>query len=144
MSVLKWRIVDPADPDPATNSYTWDWSPNTSTSPFGKKSISFLGTTAGDGQALMWQGVSEPIQMTFGGSIPDMEQYEALRKWVYERSGRLFLYDHFGRRMTVILDSFAPEPPQRHKGSRYWYHTYQITCWVLAITAPTVTNEGPI
>lgn len=143
MAVLKWKFVDPSDPDPLTNNYTFEWSPNTQTSPFAKRNITFLGTTATNGQPLMWEGQREPMEMTFGGAIPNRAQYEALRKWVYDRNGRMFIYDHFGRRMTVLFTGFDPTPPERARGSRYWYHTFQITCRVLAITAPTVGNGGP-
>lgn len=142
--VLKWRLFDPSDVDPETNNYVFEWSPNKMSSPFPKRNITTTGTTAVDGQALLWEGSTQPTAWTFGGAIPNREQYETLRSWVYDRKGRLYLWDHFGRRFTVLLREFTADPPERHKRGRYWFHTYTIEALVLAVSAPTVGNEGPL
>lgn len=141
MPVVKWRFEDPADSNPATRTYQFEINPNQMNSPFPNRSVSVMGTTAVDGQILMWEGMREPAQLTFGGTILSAEQYEALRSWVYDRRGRIFLWDHYGRRMIVVLQAFVPEPV-RTTGRFYWRTTYTINAIVLAVSMPTVSNEG--
>lgn len=141
--VKKWKIYDPSDPNPATNTYTFEWSPNAMSSPFPRRSVTAQGTTAPGGQALVWEGPREPAMWTFEGSIPNRDQYEALRKWVLERTGRMVVTDHFGRDIVCVFRSFTPTPPERMKVGRYWYHTYSIEALVISVGAPTVPNGGP-
>lgn len=142
MAVMRWRLQDPANP---TDTYTFPISPNTMSSPFPARMVTTKGVTAIDGQVLMWEGPIEPQQWSFGGSILDAAQYEALRSWVYDRQGRMFLWDHFGRRYVVVFKSLSVETtaPAKRQPGRYWYHTYTIEALVVSISAPTVGDEGP-
>ena len=100
-----------------------------------------LGTTAMDGQALLFEGFAAPTEWTFSGSTLDAANYEALRAWTYDRPGRrLYLYDHYGRRMTIVLKQFAPTP--KRSIGKYWRHEYTITALVLDISAPTVGDTS--
>jgi hypothetical protein len=90
---------------------------------------------------LMWEGMRQPAQLTFGGVILSHAQYMALYDWVYNRKGRLFLWDHFQRRMTVVLKSFSPEPKSKFNGKYYWRHEYTIEATVLATAAPLYTED---
>lgn len=139
MSVLRWRLQDPADP---AEVYTFPRNPNKMSSPFPSRMITTKGTTALDGQVLLWEGVREPKQWSFGGHIKDAAHYEDLRSWVFDRQGRLFLWDHFGRRYVVVLKDFDATPPERMKIGRYWHHTYEITGLVISVSAPTVGDAG--
>lgn len=142
MTVLRWKFQDPADSSGA-GTYTFPWNPKTMTSPFPDKAITMKGTTAVDGQTLMWEGMSQPASWSFGGAIKDAAHYEAMRAWVYDRQGRLFVWDHFGRRLIVVLKKFNPSPAEKMRIGRYWYHTYTIDAVVIAISSPTVTDSGP-
>jgi len=137
--VIRWRFEDPSDPNPDTRSYEFPINPNTMGSPFPTRNITVQGTTAVDGQLLMWEGMRSPADFTFGGTVLAGTQYEALRSWVYGKNGRLFLFDHYGRRMVVILKAFKPEP-KRMTGRFYWRHDYSIDCIVVSITQPTVED----
>lgn len=141
-TVLRWVLQDPADPSPA-GTYTVPRNPNRMTSPFPARAITSEGTTAIDGQVLLWEGMTTPTQWSFGGTIVDAAHYEALRSWVYDRQGRLFVYDHFGRRLVVVLKEFKADPPEKAKMGRYWHHDYEISALVLSISQPTVGDEGP-
>jgi hypothetical protein len=141
MSVIKWRLEDPADPNPDTRSYTFEVNPNSMNSPYPTRSTQTMGTTAVDGNVLMWEGMRQPAQLTFGGVILSHAQYMALYDWVYNRKGRLFLWDHFQRRMTVVLKSFSPEPKSKFNGKYYWRHEYTIEATVLATAAPLYTED---
>jgi len=142
MTVLRWRLQDPANP---TDAYTFPQNPNRMTSPFPSRLVTTKGTTAVDGQVLMWEGPTEPQSWSFGGPIKNAAHYEALRSWVYDRQGRLFLWDHFGRRYVVILKTFKPETegPAKRQPGRYWFHDYTIDALVVSISMPTVGDEGP-
>jgi hypothetical protein len=132
----RWVLRDPADSNPATQTYTFPINPDRMTSPFPARQVTYESTTAIDGQPIMWEAQTPPKQWGFGGTILNDTHYEALRHWTYDRQGRLWLWDHFGRRLTVTLTDFAPEP-KRGVG-RYWLHEYTVNAWVYAITAPTV------
>lgn len=139
-AVVKWRFEDPADSDPDTRSYTFAVNPNQMGSPYPVRAIQTLGVTAVGGNVLMWEGMRQPAQLTFGGTLLSYAQFEAMRSWVYDRKGRLFLWDHFGRRMTVVLHSFTPEP-QKFSGRYYWRHTYTIECTVISVSTPLYAED---
>ncbi len=142
MSVLRWRLQDPADATP-DGVYEFPWNPNKMTSPFPARQLTAKATTAIDGQVLLWEGATMPANWTFGGAIKDAAHYEALRSWVYDRQGRLLVHDHFGRMLVVVLKEFKPDPGEKMRVGRYWYHTYTVDAVVLSISAPTVGDGGP-
>jgi len=139
MAVLRWRLQDPANPG---DEYTFPISPNRMSSPFPQRLVTTKGTTAVDGQVLLWEGATEPTNWEFGGAILNAAHYEALRSWVYDKPGRMFLWDHFGRRYDLVFKEFKPEA-ERMKVGRYWYHGYTITALVVSISAPTIGDGGP-
>ena len=141
MSVIKWRFEDPADPNPDTRTYEFAVNPNQMGSPYATRSTQTMGTTAVDGNVLMWEGMRQPAMLTFGGVILSYAQFEALRSWVYDRQGRIFLWDHFSRRMTVVLKSFNPEPQSKFAGKFYWRHAYTIEATVIAVATPLYTED---
>lgn len=137
----KWRLEDPADPDPATRVYVFPRNPVKMSAPFLEKNISMEGTTAVDGQVLLWEGVTPARPWSFGGAIIDKAQHEALRSWVYDRQGRLFVYDHFGRRFTVVMQALETEVVR--KNQVYWRHDYTVKCIQIGQpTLPTVGEDG--
>lgn len=132
MAVLRWKFEDPAD----STVYTFPYNPSKQTSPFPSRDVAYQGTTAVDGQVLLWEGMTNPVDWSFAGTVLDADHYEALRSWVYDRQGRLYVWDHFGRRLTVVLKELNVEPPDRYKIGRYWYHSYTVKALVLAMTEP--------
>lgn len=141
MALHKWRLEDPADSNPATNRYVFPTNPDKMSSPFPTKAISAEATTAVDGQVLLWEGMTPATAWSFSGHVRSAEAYEELRSWVYDRRGRLFIYDHFGRRLVVVLQSFEPEG-KRSVGV-YWHHSYLIKALIVgAPTRPTVGTDG--
>lgn len=141
-TVLRWYLQDPSDPNPS-GIYTFPWNPQRMTSPFPARTITAEGTTAIDGQVLLWEGTPEPANWSFSGVIKDAAHYEALRHWTYDVQGRIFLFDHFGRRLIVVLKAFKPDPGEKYKIGRYWYHSYDIDALVISISQPTVGDGGP-
>lgn len=140
MTVQKWRFEDPSDTNPLTRSYQFTINPNQMDSPYPARSVTTMGTTAVNGQTLMWEGMRQPATLSFGGTILNYEQFEAMRSWVYDRPGRIYLWDHYGRRMTVVLHRFAPEPV-RTTGRFRWRHTYTVEATVIDIRTPILTSD---
>lgn len=141
-ALQRWKMVDPTDTDPATREYTFWPSPNKMSSPFPARALTVSSSSAPGGQPLVWEGPRPTVEWSFGGSILNAAQYEALRSWVYERDGHIWVYDHFGRRHDAVLKEFNPEAPERMKNGRYWYHTYTIKATVFSTSAPTVDENG--
>lgn len=140
MTVQKWRLEDPAPPPGLPSSYTFEINPNEMGSPMPVRQVQVQGTTAVNGQTLMWEGARQPATLQFGGTLLTYEQYNALRHWTYERKGRLFLWDHFGRRMVVVLHNFSPVPV-RTTGRFRWRHTWTIDCTVISVATPLLTSN---
>ena len=138
----RWRIVDPTDVDPATREYVFRPGPNKMSSPFPTRAITTSSSSAPGGQPIVWEGPTPPVEWTFSGSILSKAQYEMLQSWVYERGGHVWIYDHFGRRLDVVLKEFSPEPPERMKNGKYWYHRYTIKAVVFSISKATVDEKG--
>lgn len=136
----RWKFEDPADTNPLTRSYVFEVNPNVMGSPFPTRNVTTLGTTAVDGKVLLWEGMRSPAQMTISGVSLSRAQYYELERWVLGKDGRLFLYDHFGRRMVVIPLAFKPEP-RRAVGSHPWIHDYSIDLIVVSIAQPTVLED---
>lgn len=139
----RWFLEDPSDTNPATRTYVFRPSPNKMSSPFPKRALTAATTTGLRGQPLIWEGQAGATSWSFGGAILDAAQYEALRSWVLDRKGGVvYVHDHFGRRIEVVLEGFDPQPPERMKNGKYWYHTYTITALVLKVGKPK-TSEVP-
>lgn len=141
VSFLRWRFEDPFDPTLA-NTYTFAINPNAMTSPFPRRNITAKGTTAINGRTLLVEGQRQPTEWTFSGDVLEPNHFEALRSWVLDRTGRkVFLYDHFGRKLTVVPTQFNATP--KRVIARYWRHTYEVTCLVLDIQGPTFRVDPP-
>lgn len=137
----QWKLVDPTDAS-AGGLYLFEPNPNKMSSPFPARALTTESSSAPGGRPMVWEGPTPPTEWSFGGSILDKAQYEALRSWVYDRPGHVYVYDHFGRRLDTVLREFIPESPERMRNGRYWYHTYTIKAVVFGITPPTVGESG--
>lgn len=133
MAGHRWKFEDPADPNPATKTYTFAWNPKRMSSPFPERSLAVQGVTAPGARPLVWEGPRQYVNWTFEGALPTKAAYEALRSWVLERKGRIWVTDHFGRRLTVLFKAFRPEPVAPARPGRYWYHTYTVEAIVLEV-----------
>jgi hypothetical protein len=138
MAVYRWRFVDPLDTDATTRQYVFPRNPEEMSSPFPSRVISSAPTTYGG--HILREGSPLPKAWTFSGTIPDQAMYEALRSWVYDRKNRLWLFDHFGRRLTLVLENFDPTPKRAY--GKYWKHSYTISAQVLAVGKPTVSESA--
>jgi hypothetical protein len=138
--MLRWKLQDPRDTNTATNTYTFTQNPTQMTSPFQGRNLVAQGTVLPGGRVLMWEGNKSAGQWQFRGSIRNKAHYENLRKWVFERGNRIYLTDHFGRQMVVVLQDFQPEP--RRSVGVYWRHDYTIVAQVISVGPPTVDEQG--
>ena len=134
MAHRRWTFQD------STETYTMEKNPNRMTSPFPQRNVQAMGTTAVGGQPRLYEGSIAPYEWTFGGDIMSAVQYEALRRWVYDKKGLVRVSDHFGRVFNVILTNFDATP-KRGVG-KYWRHEYTIKC--LVMKAPSVATVGEV
>jgi hypothetical protein len=140
MSVLRWVLNDPYDSNPATNHYTFPRNPVSMTSVYPERSISATTTTSG--KILLYEGTTPAKSFTFSGPILDKQQFTDLHTWVYLKKRRLFLTDHFGRKIAVVFTTMDVVPKRRV--NYYWSHDYTITGLIMAITGPSVGDVGPV
>ena len=138
MTIQRWKLTDPY----TSATYTFHPNPNAMTSPFPERNLTTRVTTAVDGAVLTIEGNRIPKDWTFSGDILEHVQYEALRAWVYDRTGRrVIVSDHFGRDIVCVLRNFDPTP--KRAIGRYWRHTYTITAMVVSVSAPTLEEVSP-
>jgi hypothetical protein len=135
MALHKWRLEDPSDPDPLTNTWTFEINPKEMTSPFRGRNIVGQGSVAVGGQTLVWEGNPGPADWEFRGRIFTKTMFDKLLEWS-KRQNRFYLYDHFGRKLTVIFTRFDPIP--RTQMHHYWNHDYSMTAIVFDISTATV------
>lgn len=140
MSVLRWKLKDPYDTDASTNTYAFVRNPASMTSPLPERAVSSFTTTAG--KVLTYEGTTPPKQWQFSGPILHKGEYDALFNWVYNKRRRIQLTDHFGRVLTVVFQSMEVTPKRRN--GYYWSHDYTVSCLVLGIAGPSVTDGGPL
>lgn len=137
--VRRWKITDPYDTNPLTNTYKFPRNPREMTSLHQERAISSMSTTAHT--ILLFEGQTPAKQWQFSGPILDKSDYDNLRHWVYDRKRRLILNDHFGRDISLVFVSLDAVPKRR---SGYYYsHEYTATALVLSVGEPTITNGGP-
>lgn len=140
MSVLRWKLIDPHDTNTATKTYTFPMNPRDMTSPLPERNIATQGTTRG--RVLLFEGALPAKAWSFSGPILNKAHMEALRHWVYERPGRVYIMDHFGRTIECVLQSFEVTPKRRT--GYYYSHEYSVSALITAISDPTVPNAGPL
>jgi hypothetical protein len=139
MSVKRWVLTDPYDTNAATNRYTFPRNPEAMTSLNPERQISSLATLGG--QILLHEGNRAAKQWQFNGPILDKAHYDALYEWVYNKRRRVRLTDHFGRTISLVFSQMEAVP--RRRVNVYWSHDYTISALVLAVSAATVTDDGP-
>lgn len=137
--VRRWKITDPYDTNPLTNTYTFPRNPRDMTSLHQERAISSMSTTAH--RILLYEGQTPAKQWQFSGPILHKSDYDDLRHWVYDRTRRLVLNDHFGRNITLVFTTLEAVPKRRH--GYYYSHEYTVSSLVLSVTDPTIDEGGP-
>lgn len=95
-----------------------------------------MATTGINGQSLLFEGHAGAKEWSFSGVLLEREQYLTMQQWVYGRKRRIFVVDHFGRRILCVLRDFDPVPARSI--SHFWRHNWTITALVVSVSAPTV------
>jgi hypothetical protein len=130
-SVYRW-VLD----DGQGETYTFPKNPATMGAVHRERALTAQGTTAVDGRDLLFEGRAAPREWSFSGTTHDYAHYEALRHWVYDKVQRVWITDHFGRRLTVVLRSLNATPVTRL--NKYWYHEYEVTGLLLEVGPASV------
>lgn len=138
--VRRWVITDPYDGNPLTNTYHFPRNPSDMTSLHAERAISSMATT--NNKTLLYEGITPAKNWQFSGPILDKQQFLDLHAWVYDRIRRVVINDHYGRNISCVLNTFEVVPKRRT--GHYYSHDYTVTALVLAVSAPTIGNEGPL
>ncbi len=142
MAVLRWKFVDPFEKgsDPAEKSYTFPRNPREMSGVYPDLAITTQRTTAG--KVVAWEGQTPVKQFTFSGVILDRDHFQDMYHWIYAKRRRLFLYDHFARRFTVVMTSLDLIPKRRI--GRYYSHDYTASGQILNWTVSNVPDIGHV
>jgi hypothetical protein len=92
-------------------------------------------------KTLLYEGLTPAKAWQFSGPILDKQQFTDLTSWVYDRKRRVIINDHYGRNISCVLTTFEVTPKRRN--GYYYSHEYTISALVLAVSAPTIANQGP-
>lgn len=130
--VTRWTLTETAN---SGVSWTMPINPYEMGSINTPKNVTAKPTVAANGNVLLVEGSATPQAWSFSGSILDYQHYEDLLAW-FDKRQRLYLDDHFGRRLTIYIVDFAPIPKRRR--NRYWSHDYTVQAYILA--RPTATE----
>lgn len=124
--VQRWQLYDP------TTSTTWTMSSNPSecSSPPRKKRITEEGTSATNGQVILFEGQDEVQRIEWAGEILDEASYELWTYWFAKRH-QVRLTDDLGRVMWVYLESFTPK--RVRSALMPWRHSYTAEAIILSI-----------
>lgn len=118
--VQKWVFQDPA---PAGETYVFEISPDSATSPFGQNAFTTDVTTAPDGQFLIWEGARKSVAWSFKGTLLTQTQYEAFQRFA-ALNRRVYLIDNRNRAWVVSVEFFDPTPKKVNQNP--WAHTYAV------------------
>lgn len=140
MSVLRWKIVDPYDTNPATRTYTFPRNPAEMSNIYPTRAVQATATTAG--KILLWEGSTPATPFTFSGPILEKQLFLDLQTWVYNKKRRLNIIDHFGRVISCVLTSVEMVPKRRL--NYYYSHDYVVNGLAIKVSAPTVGPSGPL
>lgn len=119
-AVNRWVFFSPV----TNETWTVPINPNKMDKIGPTKVVSYMTTTAINGQVLSFEGAPVPTDWTFSGAILYEDHYRGLEHWTYEVPGRIQITDHFLRVHLVQLLDFDATPGQR--ASHPWYHTYTV------------------
>lgn len=129
MPVVKWQFHDPE----LDETYTFEINANKGGSPQYAKKLQYQSTVAPDGQTIAFEGVDDPSQTEFSGTILTRDQYDAMLAWFAKRYPIEFT-DDLGRLFSIYITSFAP---QRERAAQHpWKHSYTVRYLVLSVTEP--------
>lgn len=123
--VQRWKLTEVANP---AVTWTMPINPYEMGSIFAPKNITSRPVLAANGSALLFEGSPDAHPWSFAGSILDYQHYEDLLRW-FDKRQRVYLDDHFGRRLTVYIADFSPTPKRRR--NRYWSHDYEVQAYIL-------------
>lgn len=120
-TTARWNLDD------GTTNYDFAVNPNQMSSPWFDVTVSAKPTTSPDGRFILSEGARQPKELTISGVILAQDQYDQLVLWKNKRR-RVYLTDHFNRRMLAFITSFTPKPKQRAT----WMHEYDMTFLLLS------------
>lgn len=121
----RWVLTEIANP---ATTWTMPINPHTMGSIYAEKNITARAVLAANGDALLFEGSPQPKAWTFSGSILDYQHFEELVRW-FDKRQRIYIDDHYARRLTVYITGFEPVPKRRR--NRYWSHDYEVTAVIL-------------
>lgn len=123
--VQRWKLTEYANP---AETWTMPINPYEMGSIIAPKNVSAKPVLSSNGASLLFEGSREPQPWSFSGAILDYQHYEDLLRW-FDKRQRVFLDDHFARRLTIYIVDFAPIPKRRR--NRYWSHDYTVQAYIL-------------
>jgi hypothetical protein len=110
-------------------TYFFEMNPNSMSTPFLSQQTTSLGRSPISGATAATRVVQPPIDWSFSGNIRTVSFQAALQYW-FEKSNKVTLTDHLGRRWIVMPKSFGPYPrPNRKSAQHRWRYDAVVTCY---------------
>lgn len=118
--------------------YQFRVNPNEMSSPWEDINVTASGTVAPDGGILLVEGARQVKEFTISGVVLSEGQYFEMIAWKNKRR-RVYLTDHFGRRMVVFIKSFNPTPKRRTS----YLHQYDMVMLILGEMTNSTYASSP-
>lgn len=134
MSIYRWKFLDNNPEEGQSDSYEFDVNPKEMQTLNSEKKITVLGTTAVDGQALLYEGARPPQAWEFSGTLLTKDQYDQMNDF-FARRHRLQLMIHDGRLLDIYATGFSPVP--KPSTNYRWRHEYTFKALVFKVTPAT-------
>jgi len=122
----RWKFHDPFTGE----TYFFEMNPNAMSTPYLTQSTTSAGRSPISGAIVAIRLTQPPIEWTFSGNIRTQSFQDALTYW-FEKSNKVFLTDHIGRRWIVMPESFGPypRPNKSTKGVHRWRYDAKCFCY---------------
>lgn len=114
--VVRWKFFDPILDD----NFEFPINPSDGGLPSYEKNISGEMTTARDGKRILFEGTSQPMDISFSGTLLEIEDFNWFISW-YNKKYQVLLTDDLGNDTWVYLTQFTP------KRKRSFQHDWAIS-----------------
>jgi hypothetical protein len=115
-----WKLTDLSTGTPV--DFLFPINPNQFDPPARKAGVTWMRTTAPNGQALIWQGLDAPGEGSFAGAVNTSGFYTDLNTWA-RKWYPLVLTDDLANTWNILITEISWKRLNRH----IWPHRYDYT-----------------
>lgn len=128
MAWQRWTFHDPV----ADEDWTFSINPKEVDEPGVDKPVNFLGTTAPDGDPILFEGQPAAKEISWKGLVLDTDTRDSFTYWANKKN-QVLLTNDFGEQHWIYIDKFKPH--RKRVASRRYKAEYELHAWIVNIPA---------